>query len=179
MRIPVVCTVLALGLLSCHRTTAYVNADDFARVPTGSPAAGPCNDLEQQGQDVDLTGSQAPAPRPAGGTILDGTYVLTSSTLHTTDKPHGTKLVRMGKITMLVNGTTSQLVRHSADGRERRTTVNRVSSGTTTTTQTTCAYPSSSESGSTATAAFTATGKALQFITPGPAGTVVATYMKL
>src|SRR5688572_25667810 len=109
MRIPVICTVLALGLFGCHRTTSYVNADNLVRLTSGVPDSAPCNDLEQHGGDVELAGSREAAPAPAGGTIQDGMYVLTSSTLHTHARSHGAKLVGMGKITMLVNGSTSQL----------------------------------------------------------------------
>src|SRR5690349_8496613 len=111
MRLPVVCTVvLALGLFACHESTAYVNADDLAG-PSKAPDAESCNDLEQQGKEVDLSGSRESPPTPSGGAIQDGTYVLVRSTLHTQKKAHGAKLVGMGKLTMRVNGQTSQLVR--------------------------------------------------------------------
>lgn len=178
MRIPVVCTVLAFGLLACHTSTAYLNGDELAGAPKVSAETTPCNDVEQQGKEVDLEGSHEAAPLPTGGTIVDGTYVLTSSVLHTSDRSHGSKLVGMGRITMRVNGSTSQLVRNGADGRERRTTVNRVSSGNTTTLHTTCASPAKGKE-STSVTNYTATANTLQFITPGPAGTVVATYTRL
>ncbi len=179
MRIPVVCTVLALGLLSCHRTTVYLSADDLFSVPHGVRDSAPCNDLQQQGNDVDLAGSRDAPPTPTGGIIEDGTYVLTSSTVYTKDRSHGASLVPMGRITMLVNGSTSQLVRNAAGGRERRNTVNRVSSGSIATLPTVCASPTPNGSESTSTTRYTATGTSLRFITPGPAGTVVATYTKL
>lgn len=178
MRIPVVLTVLALGLCSCTKVTAYLNADDLTTAASKSPNAAPCNDLEQHGDEVELAGSREAAPTPQGGTIEDGTYVLTSSTLHTKDKPHGSKIVELGKITVVVSGSTSQMVRNGTDGRERRTTVNRASSGTTATLHTTCASPTFNGSESTTTK-YTATSSSFQFITPGPAGTVVATYTKL
>jgi len=180
MRILIACTIGCFGLLGCHESIAYLNADELARAPSEAPNAAPCNDLEQQGADVNLRGSRAPAPTPAGGTIEDGTYVLTSSTLHSKNNSDGAMLVAMGKSTMLVSGSTSQMVRNTVNGRERRATVRRVSSGTVTTLHTTCAFPSPSASDPTSTAArYTATSSTLQFITPGPAGTVVATYTKL
>jgi hypothetical protein len=177
MRIPVVCTVIALGLLGCHGTTAYVSGGGLAGV-RGLPDSAPCNDLEQQGTEIDLIATPVAAPKPVGGAIEDGTYVLTRSALHTKDSSPGTKLVAFGKITMVVNGTTSQLVKTSADGKVRRTTVKRETTGTVTISRTTCSSPSASDS-ETASTEFTANGTMFQFITPGPAGTVVATYTKL
>jgi hypothetical protein len=179
MRIRVVVTVFAFGLFSCHKTTAYLNGDELISVSSTVPKIAPCNDIEQKGTEVDLSGSRDPAPTPTGGTIEDGTYVLTSSTLHTKDKPHGAKLVDMGRITMVVKGATTQMVRNAPNGRERRTTVDRESAGTEATLHTTCASPSSSEPESKVTTGYTATSKSFQFITPGPAGTVVSTYTKL
>jgi hypothetical protein len=181
MRIRVVVTVFAFGLFGCHKTTAYLNGDELISVSSTVPKIAPCNDIEQKGNDVDLSGSRDTAPTPAGGTIEDGTYVLTSSTLHTKEKPHGAKLVAMGKITMVVKGATTQMVRSTPNGRERRTTVSRESSGSEATLHTTCASPSStsSEPESKVTTGYTATSKSFQFITPGPAGTVVSTYTKL
>lgn len=180
MRKPVVCTIVGLGLLSCscNRPIAYLNADELVITPNKVSEVAPCNDLEQQGAEVELRGSQAPAPTPAGGSIEDGTYILSSSILHTKDQSDGALLVGMGKTTMLISGSTSQVVRNTVNGHERRTTVTRVSTGTSTTLRTTCASPSPSGS-ETATATYTATGSVIQFITPGPAGTVVATYKKV
>jgi hypothetical protein len=177
MRIPVVCTVVAFGLVACHGTTSYVSGGGLAGV-RGLPDSAPCNDLEQRGAEVDLVASPIGAPKPVGGIIEDGTYVLTRSTLHTRDTPSGTKLVTFGKITMVVNGTTSQLVKTGADGLVRRTTIKRESSSTVTISRTTCSSPKASDS-ETASTEFTSANGSLQFITPGPAGTVVATYMKL
>jgi hypothetical protein len=177
MRIRVVCTVAAFGLVACHGTTSYVSGGGLAGV-RGLPDSAPCNDVEQQGTQVDLVASPIAAPRPVGGTIEDGTYVLTRSTLHTRDASPGTKLVTFGKITMVVNGTTSQLVKTAADGVVSRTTTKRESSSTVTISRTTCSSPKASD-GETASTEFTAAGGTLQFIAPGPAGTVVATYVKL
>lgn len=179
MRIAVACSIAALSSLGCRTSTTYLNADELARSPSDAAGSAPCNDLEQHGKEVTLKGTEAPAPTPAGGTIEDGVYVLTSSTLHTKDKLMHPSLVKMGKTTMRVSGTTSQLVRNTVNGHERRTTMNRVSSGTVASLQMTCAFPSPSGSDATSTAAYTATSSTLQFITPGPAGTVVATYTKL
>lgn len=177
MRMPVVCTVVAFGLVACHGTTSYVSGGGLASV-RGLTDSAPCNDLDQQGAEVDLVASPVAPPRAVGGAIEDGTYVLIRSTLHTRDTSPGTRLVKFGKITMVVNGTTSQLVKTGADGLVRRTTVKRESSGTVTISRTICASPKASDS-ETASTEFTATSGAVQFIARGPAGTVVATYEKV
>ncbi len=179
MRIRFVLTVLAsFGLCSCKTVTAYLNADDLTSGSDQKQSAAPCNDLEQQGEEVELTASSDAAPVPQGGTIEDGTYVLTNSTLHTKAKPGGSKLVALGRITVVVNGSTSQMVRNATDGRERRTTINRVTEGTATTLLPTCVSPDPKSSEKTTTR-YTATRDSFKYITPGPAGTVVATYTKL
>lgn len=177
MRVPGIWTVFALGLLACHSTTSFLNGDELSGAPKG-PAALPCNNLEQQGPEVALSGSQERAPAPEGGMIVDGTYVLTSSVLYTHTRSHGAKLVEMGRITMRVNGATSELVRSGVDGRERRSTVSRVNEGHLTKMHTTCASPTN-HGDTTSTTPYTATDTTLTFITPGPAGTVVATYTRL
>jgi hypothetical protein len=178
MRIPFVCMVLAFGLLSCRDAPRFVNADALARAPSDVSASTSCNALVQQGDAIDLRGSRTPAPTPVGGIVEDGVYVLTSTTLHTTDQLHDAPLVGLGRITMLVSGSISQLVRTTVDGRERHSTVNRESSGIVATLHTTCTSPSPT-SDTTTMVSYTASGSSLQFITPGPAGTVVATYTKV
>jgi hypothetical protein len=180
MRISAVVGLVGLGLLSCHRTTtAFVNADDLTGASLKAPDSAPCNDLVQQGGDVDLAGSWDAAPSPRGGAIADGTYVLTSSTLHTKERPHNSKIVSLGKITVRVSGSTSQLVRSASDGRVHRTTVTRESDGTVAKLRTTCVSPRSGDTEPSSSTGYTATDKSFQFISPGPAGTVVATYTKL
>jgi hypothetical protein len=177
MRIPVVCTVIAFGLVACHGTTSYVSGGGLSSM-RGLPDNAPCNDIEQRGTEVELLASRIGAPKATGGAIEDGTYVLTRSTLHTKDTPAGTKLVNFGMITMVVNGGTAQLVKTTADGKVSRTTVKRTTASTVTISHTTCSSPSASDSESASTE-YTATPDSLQFITQGPAGTVVATYTKL
>jgi len=181
MRTPVVCTVFAaLALLSCNRSVAFVGADDYgipARRASEREAA--CNDVEQLGGVVEMVGSRDRPPSATGGEILDGTYVLTSSTLYTTERAHGAKIVEMGRITMRISGLTSQLVRATANGLERRTTVSRTTTGTTATLQTTCVSPRPSDDSTTSTTRYTATNSTIQFVNPGPAGTVVSTYSRL
>ena len=163
MRTPVVCTVLAFGLAACHGTTSYVSGGGLANVRQGLPDAAPCNDIEQLGTEVNLMASSTAPPRATGGAIEDGTYVLTKSTLHTRDTPPGTKLVAFGKITMTVKSGAAQLVK----------------TGTITLSTTTCASPVANDGPESSSVEYTATSNTVQFITPGPAGTVVATYTRL
>jgi hypothetical protein len=179
MRIAVIGGVVALALVSCRGTTSYVSGVGLATVTSADPNSAPCNDVEQQGREIDLVGSRAAPPAPAGGVIQDGTYVLTSSVLHTKDSPPGAKLVGMGRTTIRVQGATSYLVQTGVDGTERRTTVTRTSSGTVSTAQTMCPSASSSGSVKSTSTGYTATPTSFAFINPGPAGTVVATYTKL
>jgi hypothetical protein len=174
-----VVSLLLMGLLSCRQTTAFISADDVTGLPKGAAAAPPCNEVAQHGQPIFLTGSRDVAPSPTGGTIEDGTYVLTSSILYTKARPHGARLVEMGRMTMMVKGGTSQLVRTDADEHERRTTVNRASAGTVATLETVCASPNPNKAEATVSTSYTATPTSVQFITPSPAGTMVATYTRL
>lgn len=124
-------------------------------------------------------GAAGAAPKPTGGTIADGTYVLTALTLYTpSEKEHGAKLAALGKTTLEVKGTTSQLVRTNRDGSEQRTTVNRVNAGDDTTATTTCLSPPAKADPPTS-AKLSASGTSLLLISPGPAGTAVATYKKV
>ena len=178
MRVWFVWLSLAPALFACHESTAFINGDSLSSPAKAAGDTASCNQLEQHGPTVFLTGSHETAPQPAGGTIEDGTYVLTSSTLYTKARPHGTKLMEMGRTTMVIAGSTSQLVRTDADEHERHTTVARETAGTVTTLHTVCTERAPSKGESTATA-YTATPGSFQFIQPGPAGTVVATYTKV
>jgi len=180
MRLTVVWMSVSLGLVACHTSIAYLNADELAKVPaTQPPESAPCNELQQLGEEIDLRGSNAPAPTPTGGNIGDGIYVLTSSTLHGKEQADGAKLVGMGRITMLVNGPLSQVVRTTVKGSERRATVRRLSAGTMATLDTICTSPSAGDSEPTAQATYTTTVGSFQLMTQGAAGTVVSTYTKL
>jgi hypothetical protein len=178
MRISLFFTVFVVGLAGCRHTTAFVSGDELIKKDANSAQ---CNDLEQRGEAVVLKGSRDLAPSATGGTIADGTYVLTSSTLYTKARPHGSTLLDMGKTTMVVSGPIAQLVRTDVYDRERRSTVKRVSEGTVTRLQTVCSVRNVSQAGpaETSSTSYTATPDSFQFITPGPAGTVVSTYKRL
>ncbi|HEU5480538.1 MAG TPA: hypothetical protein VFU90_11920, partial [Candidatus Tumulicola sp.] len=59
-----------------------------------------CNMLEPQGPTIVATCSNASAPQPMGGTIIDGTYVLQSMTIYGTCPPNG----EIGRFIWLVCG---------------------------------------------------------------------------
>jgi hypothetical protein len=56
-----------------------------AAVPDAAPAAdaGPCNTITNVATDVPQMAVAEAAPTPSGGTIADGTYVVTASTIYT------------------------------------------------------------------------------------------------
>jgi hypothetical protein len=162
-------------LLGCRQQTTFINGNDFTVVRRDAAA---CNDVEQHGQPIALTGSRLSAPPASGGTIEDGTYVLTSSILYTRERPHGARLLDMGKTTMVITGPTAQLIRTDPDEHERRTTVKRTTEGTTTKLETVCTSGNQKNNEATSTS-YSASPGQFQFITPSPAGIVVATYTKI
>jgi hypothetical protein len=176
-----VCTFVVLigsGLLTlgCKQQTTFINGNDVAvRKDPNGPT---CNAVEQHGHSVVLTGSRLSAPPAVGGRIENGTYVLTSSILYTRARPHGALLLNIGRTTMVIIGEIAQLIRTDAEDRERRTTVKRITNGNTTTLETVCSSGTQKQTESTSTS-YTATATGFQFITPSPAGTVVATYTKV
>jgi hypothetical protein len=165
--------LLALG---CRQQTTFINGNDVA--VRKDPNAPTCNSVEQHGHSVALTSSRLSASPAIGGRIENGTYVLTSSILYTRERPHGSVLLNIGRTTMVIIGEIAQLIRTDADERERRTTVKRITNGSTTTLETVCSSGSQKQTESTSTS-YTATANGFQFITPSPAGTVVATYTKV
>lgn len=175
-----VCTVLVAGsslfAVGCRQQTTFINGNDVA--VRKDPNAPSCNDVEQHGRSIVLTGSRLSAPPATGGRIENGTYVLTSSILYTRERPHGAALLNIGRTTMVIIGEIAQLIRTDADERERRTTVKRITNGTTTTLETVCSSGSQKRTESTSTS-YTATPTGFQFITPSPAGMVVATYTRV
>jgi hypothetical protein len=176
--------LLSLGVIA-SLTLFACGSPEAPRTPAATeapPAAGstePCNAVVQQGEPVDLVGSAGAPPKATGGAIEDGTYVLTAITLYSPNsKEDGAKLAALGKTTMEIKGTSSQLVRTSADGVEQRSTVARVNDGANTTATTTCVSPPKRADAPT-TAQYSASGMSLLLISAGPAGTSVAAYRKV
>lgn len=80
-------TGVALLVACGGRATEVADAGPDARDPIPScppPAApaGSCNSLAVSGDPVVVGASNGPAPKPSGGTVEDGTYVLVSSTFY-------------------------------------------------------------------------------------------------
>lgn len=169
--------VSALSLMvGCHGTVQFVDGTGLAPAPGPETAA--CNDLTQEGEIVGLVASPDEPPVASGGVIADGTYILTSSRLHTRATQPGSTLVVFGRITMAVTGGTAQLVVTKVNGQVKRSTISRANTGTSTSSSTTCASPGPVKREAT-TVSYSANASGFQFISGGPAGTVVATYTKL
>jgi hypothetical protein len=74
-----------------------------------------CNALEQRGQPVPITYTPEPAPKPAGGAVADGTYVLTAYIAHSpgnraTTEPGSrreTWVVKDGRYSIVIDGVDS------------------------------------------------------------------------
>ena len=66
----------------------------------GTGGAALCNDLTAKGDFIPQTAGTGTAPTPAGGTIADGTYVLTKVEIYSPMTPSATLL----KVTMKVTG---------------------------------------------------------------------------
>lgn len=173
-----IATFMMLLLVGCHGTRTFVSGEGLAE-PTGQAASPPCNDLEQLGTEVFLTANSAAPPSPKGGSIADGTYVLTSSVLYTKDSPSGTRMFDFGKATMQVKGGKTELVITSPSGKDRRSTVSRTQSGHRSTSTTLCSSPTKKTTTGADSTDYTATKDSVMFISPGPAGTIVSTYTRL
>jgi hypothetical protein len=73
------------------------------------PDGGACNSLTASGPVVTLECSAATLPAPTGGTIVDGTYTMTSATFYGPDCP----ATEQDQNTWLVCGSTWQTVQVS------------------------------------------------------------------
>jgi hypothetical protein len=101
--------------------------------------AGPnleCNAIAQQGSSVSATGSADPAPKPAGGTTVDGTYVLTSVVGYGSAQAIPYK----NRSTLEAKGLVVNVVEDTGKGDVRKTGTGTVVDVTLTLTET-CAFP--------------------------------------
>ncbi len=108
---------------------------------SSSGGGGQCNTLGQQGAKLDVTGSKANPPAASGGTVADGTYVLTGSKLYGAAVPEGPITGASSPATTVeVKGTTynSIITRPTGDS---RTTSTLAVSGVNATLTATCAFP--------------------------------------
>ncbi|HEX7478680.1 MAG TPA: hypothetical protein VF331_12800 [Polyangiales bacterium] len=101
----------------------------------GSTAA--CNAVVDDGPLVTMTAVASAAPSPVGGTIADGTYVLSAATLYT--GPGGSTAASGGAFSGVfqIKGTTMLQV-GTVSGKEERYVTTFTTSGTTLSTNDTC-----------------------------------------
>jgi hypothetical protein len=95
-----------------------------------------CNSIAQQGSIVRATGSADPAPKPAGGTTVDGTYVLTSVVGYGSAQAIPYK----NRSTLEAKGLVVNVVEDTGKGDVRKTGTGTVVDTTLTLTET-CAFP--------------------------------------
>jgi hypothetical protein len=109
---------------------------------SGTSGGTGCNTLAQQGANVDLIGTKIAAPAAAGGTIADGTYVLTGAKEHYAGLTEGATLSTLGPVTFAIMGTTANTITADKTGANvDHTTVTFAASGTSLTVTTTCSNP--------------------------------------
>jgi hypothetical protein len=91
----------------------------------GSGGAGSCNTLANIGTDVPVTTDPGPAPAMTGGTIVDGTYVLTSQVNYAGATLGSGAL----KQTFVITGNTVQVVQSGMGGPDEHSTIIQIPSG--------------------------------------------------
>jgi hypothetical protein len=126
-----------------------------------------CNALVGDAPSVTSTNSPAKAPTPAGGTLSDGTYVLTSTTIYTALPFPGMKLSSL----MQIAGNTIQQVA-TMNGEEKRFTTSFTTAGSAIVMTDTCPVRKSG------TYTFTATPSELRMYLTSPVGKIEQTYTK-
>ena len=112
----------AVGQGGCKSspTIDLADADTDAAIQDGAaggdtPAAG-CNSLSQLGAPVTPTCDPGSAPAAAGGTIVDGTYVLTASRFYgacSTEPLAETLVVAQGTVQSVATGADASAIRAS------------------------------------------------------------------
>src|SRR5262249_54128967 len=91
------------------RADAPPDASPDARIDAAPDATPPCNTLVNAGQNINWIQVTDKLPTPAGGTIVDGTYVLTSQIEYGVMFPGGP--IPVGAETIEIHGTTMQVVK--------------------------------------------------------------------
>jgi hypothetical protein len=149
--------------------------EDTAPVDTGSPVdAGVCNTIANAGADVftDNLAVAYPTGTFTGGTVADGTYVLTKLTQYNGPGGMTGKDTIPEKQTLVVSGTTFNTVRKTGTTAEKRFASTFSVMGAELTTTDTCPVPQ------TLKLDYTVTGTTLEMgFDLGPAG-LVFTYEK-
>lgn len=137
------------------------------------PAA--CSTFAQAGSPVTAVTSSDSEPVPSGGSIVDGTYVLTSTLVYTQAYPHGMDVGDLGSITLTVQSGTLQLLHTKTGGGELRGNGTYSVSGSTVTYTVTCGDPPPFGEGPSG---YTATSDTIAYFVPSPIGIAVSTLTR-
>jgi hypothetical protein len=112
------------------KSDAHVPPDAAAPPRDAAPLPGPdagaaCNFVVQQGAPAPILSTKTSAASPAGGSILDGTWIMTSSTLWSSPYAEGATIGTAHAATWIISGNIAQVIMTSPDGTfvERRTVV--------------------------------------------------------
>ncbi len=130
--------VATTGLVACGSSaTSTTDGDGGApsgpSASSGAPGAstGQCTSMAQESVSVDVTRSSAAAPASKGGTIVDGTYVLTRGTCFPDGAVSCSSQSLLGAETLLITGATYQVIRaDSINGQLSRASGTFVTDGT-------------------------------------------------
>ena len=128
-----------------------------------------CNTLTDDGPTITLMAVVGQAPTPAGGTVVDGTYVLAATTLYTA----ATTMIppTTSSAVIQIAGSTMQQV-GLINGQEKRYTSTFTVTGTTVATTDTCPAPSMGSH------QYTATTTELRIYDSATIGTLEQKYAK-
>lgn len=150
-----------------------VDAAADARAPDAADgdagAGGACHDLVNVGTNVVFTAEASPPPTPLGGTIVDGTYVLTTATLYTGTGGASGPTGDTRSMTMRITGARGDSI---FDGVAR--TAQFAVSGTTMTSTSVCP-----ESGGTRTDGYDATPTTFAVHLGGSQGVLVQSFTRV
>jgi hypothetical protein len=136
---------------------------------SSAPASTVCNTLTDDGPTITLMAIIGQAPTPAGGTVVDGTYVLAATTLYTA----ATTMIppTTSSAVIQIAGSTMQQV-GQINGQEKRYTSTFTVTGTSVATTDTCPAPSMGSH------QYTATATELRIYDANPIGTLEQKYTK-
>jgi hypothetical protein len=132
-----VVAAIALGIAGCSSTSSNSSTSSSSPGSDGSTA---CNDLVDDAAAVEGTEVAASAPVASGGSIADGTYVLTAVTAFTGPGGATGDTGVMASAVLVIAGTTMQQVGR-INGQESRYTTTITTSGTRVSTMDTCPAP--------------------------------------
>ncbi len=133
-------SLFAIALLGCGSTAtsspldstdAGLDSAPAAETSDGGPNqfAVPCHDLQLQGPAVMTIGRTEPLPAAEGGTVVDGTYVLTAVNRYGTTAEGRVEMDDPQRFTLAVRGTVIQQTSESQRSVVRRTTVTFTTAG--------------------------------------------------